>query len=429
MRHLCLAALLLPSMAVANGYQNLHQSAVGLGTAYSANGTGIDDISAMYSNPASIMRFSGTNFTNGSSLILPKDSFENLSATTATGATVTGFPLVPTQFLDTTLGGFAYGSHQINDRLTIGVSFNAPWATESDYTSTAASRYTATTTDLTAYNLGLVLGYRVTPRLSFGASINAQYYDSNFATNLPTSLTDPTAATDVQARFSGTNLALGYTVGLEYQATDATRFGISYRSAIEHDFDGDINLIGTPANFTALQGLVPGLQPMGSAFYSINTPWMLQLGVHHEVNERLELYGSATLTGWSRFNDTIIDSTNGLPQIQVRNGWNNAWYVAAGAGYRLSPKTKIVGGVAFDDSPTDVDVRNPRAPNEDRVYAGLGITHDLGRFGVVKLGYAHTFFKDAPIALTAENNPGRGTLNGNIKLKADIFALQFVRQF
>lgn len=429
MRHLCLAFLLMPSLAMANGYQNLHQSAEGLGTAYAANGTGINDISAMYSNPASIMRFPGTHLTFGTSLILPDDSFENLSATSASGAVVTGVPLVPTQFLDTTVGGFAYLSHQINERTIIGLSFNAPWATESDYTNTAASRYTATTTELTAYNIGFVLGYQVTPRLSFGASVNAQYYDSDFATNLPTSLAAPTAATDVEARFTGNDLAVGYTLGLEFQATQATRFGLSFRSAIKHDFDGNVNLNGSAANFAALQGLLPGIQRSGAATYSIDTPWMVQMGVHHRVDSRLELYGSATLTGWSEFDDTIINSTNGLPQIQVRNGWDNAWYVAVGAGYQLTPKTKIMGGLAFDDSPTPIEVRNPRAPNEDRIYAGLGLVHDMGQHGVIKFAYAHTFFDDAPIALTAANNPGRGTLNGNIKISADILALQYVRKF
>ena len=428
MRSLSLAFLLMPSLAMANGYQNLHQSAEGLATAYAANGTGIDDISAMYSNPASISRFSGTNLTFGSSLILPTDSFENLSATTATGAPVTGIPLVPTQFLDTTVGGFAYLSHQFSDRVTMGLSFNAPWATESDYTTTAVSRYTATTTNLTAYNIGVVLGFQVNPKLSLGASLNAQYYDSKFSTNLPTSLT-PTAATDIQARFSGSDLALGYTIGLEYQATDATRFGVSYRSAIEHGFDGDVNLSGSAANFTALQGFIPGLQRNGVASYTIDTPWMLQLGVHHRATEKLELYGSATLTGWSEFDDTIINSSNGLPQIQVLNGWNNAWYVAVGAGYQITPKTKIMGGLAFDDTPTPVTVRNPRAPNEDRIYAGIGLTHDMGHYGMIKFAYAHTFFDDAPIALTAAANPGRGTLNGNIKIRADILALQYVRKF
>ncbi len=51
--------LALPSAVLANGYQDLHQSAQGLGTAYAVNGAGIIDISAMFSNPASLTRFKG----------------------------------------------------------------------------------------------------------------------------------------------------------------------------------------------------------------------------------------------------------------------------------------------------------------------------------------------------------------------------------
>ena len=78
-------ALALPGAALANGYQNLHQSAVGLGTAYAANGTGIDDVSAIFSNPASLTRFPGWNASAGVTLILPTNTFEGLSATTSDG--------------------------------------------------------------------------------------------------------------------------------------------------------------------------------------------------------------------------------------------------------------------------------------------------------------------------------------------------------
>ncbi|MTH61039.1 OmpP1/FadL family transporter [Paracoccus litorisediminis] len=418
---------LLPAMAAANGYQNLHQSATGLGTAYSANGTGIDDISAIYSNPASLTRFPGTNASFGADLIMPRDSFENLSATTASGAPVTdGSPGTPTQFLDNTLSGYWYIGHQLSDQLYFGLSFNAPWATESDYTDTAASRYTATTTKLTAYNLTPMLAYKVDDKLSIAAGLNIQYYVSEFSTNISLTPDNPSQASDLASDFEGNDLSFGAIIGIEYQATDQWRFGASYRTKITHEFDGDIRVNGSDANLAVLES--NGVSRDGDARYEIATPWMLQLGAHGKLTDRLETYASATLTGWSAFKDTNIHTTN-IGDLRVRNGWDNAWYVAVGLGYQVNDKVKVFGGVAYDETPTPTEVRNPRAPNADRSYVGLGGSYEVRPGRTFKVGYAHTFFEDAPIRLTSENNPGRGTLNGDIKIDADILMVQYIHQF
>lgn len=418
---------LYPVVVSANGYQNLHQSAQGLGTAYAANGTSIDDISAIYSNPASLTRFPGTHGSFGLTYIMPRDTFENLSATALGGAPVTdGTPAVPSQFLDNTASGYWYLGRQLNDQLFVGLSFNAPWATESDYTDTAASRYTATTTSLTAYNLSPMLAYKMNDRLSVAAALNIQYYVSEFATNLPLTPAAPSADTDASADFEGNDLAFGFTLGVEYQATDQWRFGASYRSKIDHGFDGDVLLSGPDATMAALA--LAGIAPESGADYDIATPWMLQLGAHGQLTDKLEVYSSATLTGWSAFEDTIIETGN-IGTLRVRNGWDDAWYIGVGMGYQVTPETKIFGGIAYDETPTPTEVRNPRAPNADRYYVSFGVAHEFRPGRTVKFGYSHTFFDDAPIRLTDENNPGRGTLYGDIKIDADIIMAQYIHEF
>ncbi|MFQ1701957.1 OmpP1/FadL family transporter [Loktanella agnita] len=419
-----LTATFIPASVAANGYQNLHQSATGMGTAYAANGAAIDDVSAIFSNPASLARFDGWHVSAGVTLILPTDSFENLTATTSSGTPVTdGDPAVPTQFLDTTVSGYWYISRNINDRLYAGLSFNAPWATASDYTDTAASRYTATTTELTAYTLSPMLAYKINDKLSVATALNVQYYASTFATNLPANPNAPDRTTDASAEFTGDKLAFGASLGVEYQANDWLRLGASYRSAIEHDFDGEVQLSGPAATLAGF-----GVATTGSADYAISTPWMLQLGAHGQATDKLELFGSATLTGWSEFTDTVITTSN-LGTLTVRNDWDDAWYVAIGAGYKVTPRTKIFSGVAYDQTPTPTEVRNPRAPNADRYYVGLGLSHQFTPSSTLKLGYAHTFFDDARIALTNDTNPNRGALNGDIKIDADIFMVQYIHTF
>lgn len=424
---------LLPGQALANGYQDLHQSAQGLGTAYAVNGTGITDISAMFSNPASLARFPGTWSSTTVSAILPRDTFEGLSATAPfSGAPVNGTPAVPKQYLDNTIGAGTFLAHQFSDRLFVGVAITVPWATKSNYPVTAVSRYTAVDTNLRAYNVNPVVTYKLADGLSIGGGPAAQLYTADFSTAVdPTGGTAASPANDLVSRIKARDVAFGYTIGIEYQAAPGTRFGLSYRSAIKHRFDGKLALgSANPAAFGELDAGVAALTgahlsgPTGSARFKIATPSIATFGVSQAVTPALDLYGSATLVGWHYFRDTRVTYGNGLPPTIVDNDWHDSWYLAIGAGYRPSAAVQLRAGIAYDWTPTQDRVRNPRAPNADRVYVGVGGTYQSQSFWKVDLAYGHCFFKDAPIALAGGNNVPRGTLNGVDRIDADILVVQ-----
>jgi long-chain fatty acid transport protein len=419
--------------ARANGYQDLHQSAQGLGTAYAVNGTGITDISAMFSNPASLTRFQGSWFVAGTSLILPRDSFDNLTGTApVSGVPLTGTPVEPKQFLDTTVGGSAFYSRQLSDKAFFGLALTVPWATTSEYPETAVSRYTAVDTDLKAYTVNPVIAYKINNAFSVAAGPVAQFYTTDFSTMVDaTGGVAPAPITDVKSRIKGNDLSLGFIVGAEYQFTPSTRFGLSYRSAIVHEFDGKLTMgSSNPAAFPLLAAnlfAATGITltgPTGSASYKINTPSITTLGVAHQVDDRLELYGSAALIGWSRFKDTILSYGNNLPTTIVDNDWNDSWYLAVGGSYWASKTLQLRTGIAYDWTPTPDNVRNPRAPNGDRIYAGVGFTYKPNDKWKLDLAYNHCFFADAPINLAGGNNIPRGTLSGISKIDADILMAQ-----
>ena len=431
------AALLfsLPGHAVANGYQDLHQSAQGLGTAYAVNGAGITDITAMFSNPASIARFDGSWAAGVASIILPKDTFEDLRATAPfSGAPVTGTPPRPRQFLGNAPGAGAFVTHQFSDRLFFGLAFTVPWATKSNYPDTAVSRYTAVDTQLRAYNLNPVVAYKASDTVSFAVGPAFQLYTAEFSTAVdPTGGIAASPATDLLSRIKAHNTSVGFTAGLEWQATPATRVGISYRSRVAHKFEGDLALTSTnPASFSRLDAGVLAVTgrrltgPTANADFKINTPSIATFGVSQAVTPKLDLYASAQLVGWHFFRDTRVTYDNGLPETVVDNNWHDSWYVAGGAGFRPSETLQLRAGIAYDWTPTPDRVRNPRAPNADRIYAGVGATYEPSESGwKVDVAYGHTFFKDAPIDLAGGNNTPRGTLHGISQIDANIFMAQF----
>lgn len=428
-----LGVLALPSAALANGYQDLHQSAQGLGTAYAVNGAGITDISAMFSNPASLTRFKGTWASGAASAILPRDTFQDLRATAPfSGSVVTGTPAVPKQYLDNTVGAALFVSHQLSERLTLAAAFTVPWATKSRYPATAVSRYVAVDTALRAYNLNPVLAYDAGHGVSIAAGPAVQLYTADFSTAVdPTGGIAASPSNDILSRIKAHDLGIGFTAGVEWQASPATRLGLSYRSGIAHSFDGSLTLkSGNPNALTLLdQGLfaTTGTHLAGAtgrARFKINTPSIATFGISQRVTPAFDLYGSAVLVGWHLFRDTRVSYSNGLPMTIVDNDWHDSWYVAAGAGYRLNDAVQLRSGIAYDWTPTPHAVRNPRAPNADRIYAGAGLTYQASETWKIDVAYNHCFFKDAPIDLAGGNNIPRGTLDGVDRIDANIFMAQ-----
>jgi len=413
----------------ANGYHFLHQSAEGMGSAYATNVASINDISAMFSNPASITRFDGFNVSTAATLDMPRSQFFNLAATSYQGTKVTGEPKTLSQPIDTAVGAATYASYQLNNKVYFGLSFTAPYAYVSEYEDTAASRYTATLTKLYAYNLSPVVAWKVDDQLSLSGGLNIQLYQNDVNTMLPVNAITPSPATDVESRIRGTDISYGFSLGLEYQWSNRTRLGASYRSKIDHDFTGIFDLVGSPTNLDTLKKTLNLSSLEGQASYSIATPSMLQFGVKHMINDNLELYGSANLTGWHAFKDTVINFSNHFPTTTVDNNWDDSWYVAIGAGYQLSQTLKVRAGVAYDWSPTPAPAVSPRAPNNDRMYAGLGLTYHPNANWKFDAGYMYLRFQQVHVNLAGGNNAPRGTLRGDMDLYANVFMFQLNHKF
>jgi len=82
-------------------------------------------------------------------------------------------------------------------------------------------------------------------------------------------------------------------------------------------------------------------------------------------------------------------------------------------------------GVAFDPTPTnDVD-RTPRLADQNKTWLAFGVQFKPSRQGVLEVGYAHEFVRDA----TVNNATEAGNLVGYFKNKADIISIQYSHSF
>jgi long-chain fatty acid transport protein len=78
-------------------------------------------------------------------------------------------------------------------------------------------------------------------------------------------------------------------------------------------------------------------------------------------------------------------------------------------------------GVAYDETPTNDETRTPRLPDQDRTWLAAGLQYQVPRAGVLEIGYAHEFMRDA----TVNNALGASNLVGRFDSKANILSLQY----
>jgi long-chain fatty acid transport protein len=162
----------------AAGFAIRGQSASSIGTAGASDVAGTTDISAMFSNPAALSAFKGTNIAVGAAYIMPKGEFSEGKRTVAS----TGVEAITDSddtkssddFGDAALIPAIYATYEVNEDVTAGASLTAPFGTNTDYGKDWVGRYHGTKTELEVINLDLAASYKLMENLKLGFGIQVQ---------------------------------------------------------------------------------------------------------------------------------------------------------------------------------------------------------------------------------------------------------------
>jgi long-chain fatty acid transport protein len=113
--------------------------------------------------------------------------------------------------------------------------------------------------------------------------------------------------------------------------------------------------------------------------------------------------------------------------------FDNAWRFSVGANYRLSDALMLRAGVAYDQSPVkNAQTRTVRLPDADRTWLALGLRFKVCERGVLDVGYAHLFVRDADIDFTRGQfgvPTTATTLTGGYATSVDVLSVQYNQRF
>jgi len=372
-------AVLLVGAAIpaqAAGFGIFEQGAKGMGTA-GAFTAQADDGSALFHNVAGIAFQKDSSWTVGTTLIsLGNSDFKGVAP--FPGPTATG-----EQKSQVLFPSHVYYIRPLSGDWTLGLGFNNPFGlvTEWDKPDTWPGRFLSTKADLTTYDLSANLGWQINPQFGVGFGVIGRFAEVTLERRaaLPNPfILAPSEVAKVSLE-SDLDSGLGWTVGILHKYNNSFSWGLSYRSKVEVDFGGDARFTQVSTGFPQFDGAVAAVLPFGSPTpiqTSVEFPDMASLGFSFALSPSSHLNVDVNWTGWSTFDEVVIDFTD-RPDLnqQLPENWEDVYNYRIGFAWNSSPGNEWRVGFVYDETPQPDETVSPLLPDANRQGYTLGWGH------------------------------------------------------
>lgn len=352
------------SAAVAGGFQLTEQSALGLGRAYAGMGVDGTDVSGLYYNPATMTLHTGTQAQFGFvgvGLNLDYNSKDGGSIHDENGRKQP--EAVPNLFI----------SHQINDVTWIGFGFTVPFGLSTEYDEDWEQSGEGTEAKIEVYDFNPSFAWKLSDKFSLGAGVSYQYVRADLGFNWTKKLGAGMAYTKVSGD------AWGWNVGAMWTPVENVRIGASYRSAVGHTVNGDLNVtVNKPVND----------QVTTPATVSMDAPAWAMLSAAWDVNDWLSLYGTMRWADWSSFKSLTIETKDA--KFASEKNWKDTYLYSVGYDARINSFWTLRGGIAYETSTIDDKyTRTGTIPDADRWWFAIGSSFHWTKDFQTDVGFAH----------------------------------------
>ena len=393
------AASALAGQAYAAGFMLTEQSVAGLGRSYAGIGVDGTDISGVYYNPATMTLHKGTILQAGFIGIGLNLDYAGNDGTTENGREKS--QAIPHGYL----------LHQINDSTWVGLAMTVPFGMGTEFGDDWSQADHGISAQILTFDFNPNVAWKASEKLSFGAGVSVQYASADLTKK--TYLADTAAGKEnggsdffryssVRSEIDADSIAWGWNVGMMWSPLENLRFGLSYRSKVKHDADGDLTIdeasldttapiTGKAPNDTALAGMLGQLGVYGELPGSavVSAPAWAMATVAWDVNNLLSLYGTFRWTDWSSFDKLDIKS-NGAPMTTIQNNWRDTYLTSLGADLRVTDRWTLRGGVAYETSPIATkEYRTAIIPDADRWWFSVGSSYKISENMIADVGFAH----------------------------------------
>lgn len=428
-----LVALAFSGSAAAAGFQLLEQNASGIGNSYAGSAAVAENASTIYYNPAGMTQLKGLQVSGGLTAINTSYKFSDqgssvgVLAGAGNGGDGGGWGYLPN----------AYISWEATKDIYLGLGIGAPFGLKTEYNNPWQGGAQSLKFDIKTVNINPSIAWRANDFVSLGAGINYQKITAEYQRQTAVASVSGLIVANMLAATKMTlNLdddAWGWNVGALFSISPATKIGISYRSTVKYNLTGDMKFDGPMAQNAATGGATTNR----AATATLKLPDTLILSGTHSLNDRIELLGDISWTGWSSVpkvdvynaETTGVRATSGQIAQTLDTEFRDTWRVAAGANYRYTDAVKFKFGVAYDQTPVKgATTRLVSLPDNNRIWLSFGTQWKPTKDTALDFGVAHLFVKDSKID-NDQSAAGRGRVTGTFSDSAWIFGLQYSAAF
>lgn len=362
--------LVAQGSALAGGFAVREQSATGQGLSFAGVASGSGRLSSMFWNPATITMSPGFQSETHLSLIIPTVKIQPLPPTPTLAFGPSGDigqdAIVPS----------GYYSYQFNDFLWFGLASSAPYGLVTDPREVWAGQVYSRSSKIFTLNVNPIVGIKINDWLSIAGGPMVQYFDVRLkraAGFLPTA---PSVILE------GDDFGIGFTAGLTLTPFAGTSIGIGYRSSINQELEGTLDIPGRSIPIRA----------------NINTPDQVTVGLSQAITQNLMLHAGFEWQNWSRLGTQAIVGPTG-PVSALPLNYEDGFFYSLGLEYRATDRLTLRAGVAYEQSPIDTEIRSTRLPDNDRYWASLGATYQWNEKLSFDVAYTYIWSKDTPIQI------------------------------
>jgi long-chain fatty acid transport protein len=371
-------ACLLATSAFGSGFLIPEQGAKASAMAGAFAATA-DDPSAIFYNPAGIAQqrriaaYAGTtliNFTNEftGDINSPITSGEEAKYNRHTFNIPNMYAIVP-----------------IGNNITVGVGVFAAFGLRTDWADPFAGRYISKDADLKTTSVNPVIAWQTdNGRFAIGGGV--EYRRARVILNANRLALNPFIGRIQDV--ANTRLAsdygddIGFNAGILFKPSDRFRIGVSYRSDMDIDLEGNAEITPIPtgnAQFdAAVRAQLPPNQPINT---TIPFPSIATVGVAFSPNENWDLEFDVIRTGWDRFKALSVnfETTPAASFVRPQN-WENSNSYRFGVNHNATEHWDVRFGAVYDENPQPVESVSPLLPDSDRIGASLGTGLHSGPF-------------------------------------------------
>lgn len=297
------------------------------------------DAATVFTNPAGMTRLASNQLTLGAQALYADLGFA-IGAGTSPGLgsgnggnPVGWFP-----------GGGLFYSQSLSPDVKVGLAVTGNFGLAVEYDPGWAGRYYAQEGTLLGVSVLPSVAWRVSPQLSLGASLNLMYgiFDTKVAVN-------NLVGADGQLALSDNVWGVGANLGVLYEMSPGTRWGLTWRSPVNLDFRAPAQWSGLAPGIRALlgaRGLLDATVDLG-----VTVPQEVMLSFHHTVDPRWAILGNVGWQQWSHFGRVAVGIDSNDPVGLTTNlEFKDTWHVALGTQYQLSAPWTLSAGVAYDSA-------------------------------------------------------------------------------